>query len=84
MRRKYAYAIVSIIILIALLFPFSWTSHEDGTQEYSALLVKYVSWSRTRDLGDGVYSTSTFKIYIFPDNQKDFETLRDEFHSNLG
>ncbi len=81
MKKKYAYAIISIIILIALFFPFVWETHEDGTQEYSALMVKYVSWNKTRDLGNGVYSTSTFKVYFFPDNQKDYETLRDEFYN---
>ncbi|MBO7254358.1 MAG: hypothetical protein J6V36_03545 [Clostridia bacterium] len=79
MKRKYAYAIVSLIILISLFFPFSWKTHEDGTQEYSSLMVKYVSWNTMKDLGNGVYSTSTFKVYFFPDNQKDFETLRNEF-----
>ena len=62
-----------------MFFPFKWTTHDDGTKEYSALMVKYVSWKTTKDISGNVVPTSTYKAYFFPDNQKGYETLRDEF-----
>ena len=78
-KRKHIYVIITIVLLLVLFFPFKWVSHADGTREYSAVAVKYISWHYSHSVGDNVVDTSTLKIYFFPENQKDFETLRDEF-----
>ena len=80
MKRRRIYVIIAIALLIALFAPFSWTTHPDGTIEFSALAVKYVSWATTSASDDGVVQIRTLGVYFFPDNLKDFETLREEFY----
>lgn len=82
MKKKYIAIIISVVLLLVLFFPFKWTSHADGTMELSALTVKYISWNYTQSVGGEVMKTSTLKVYFYPDNQKDFETLRDEFFNS--
>ncbi len=82
MKKKNIGFILSIILLLVLFFPFKWVTYADGTKEYSALTVKYVSWHYSKPVGDSVFGTSTLKVYFFPENQKDFETLRDEFFAS--
>ena len=82
MKRKHIYLIIAIVILLALFFPFKWTTHEDGTSEYSALAVKYVSWNYTKYVGNDTVKTSTMKVYFFPENMNDYQTLRDEFFNS--
>jgi hypothetical protein len=82
MERRTLYIIIAIVLFIALFVPFNWTVHIDGTTEYSALMVKYISWSYTADIGEDIVNTSTFKIYFFPENLQDYETLRNSFFFN--
>ena len=79
LKRKHLYVIIAVVLLLALFFPFKWTNHADGTKEFSALTVKYISWHYSHSVGNNVVDTSTLKVYFFPENKKDFETLRDEF-----
>lgn len=83
MNKKYLVYIACFLVLIILFFPFKWKTHEDGTKEYSALTVKYISWNYSRYIDDSIIGTSKLKIYFFPENQKDFETLRDDFFASV-
>ena len=80
MKRRKIYVIIAIALLIVLFVPFNWTFHPDGTIEYSAVAVKYISWTSTSALDEGVAQIKTVAIYFFPENLKDFETLREEFY----
>ncbi len=81
MKRRRVYVIIAFLLMFALFFPFKWVTYADGTKELSAIAVKYVSWHYTTSIGGEVLVKSTTKLYFFPENQKDFETLRDEFFS---
>ena len=83
MNKKILGCIAFFLLLIILFFPFKWEKHEDGTKEYSALTVKYISWNYSRYLDDSIIGTNKLKIYFFPENQKSFDTLRDEFFDSL-
>ena len=82
MKRRTVYIIIAIVLLIVLFMPFNWKVRIDGTVEYSAIMVKYISWTYTEDIGENVVNTSTFRIYFFPDNLQDYETLRNDFFFN--
>ncbi len=79
MKRKNIYIIITVVLLIALFFPFSSETHVDGTKEYSALMMKYVNWASTESIGTNIVEARTFKMYFFPDNLKEYEELRNEF-----
>ncbi len=79
MKKHHIYIIIAFLLLFAIFFPFRWESYPDGTTVYSALCAKYISWHYSLVSGDSVENFSTTKIYFFPENQTDFEILRDEF-----
>lgn len=81
MKRRNIYAIIAIVLLIVLFVPFRWISHPNGTIEYSAIAAKYIYWTSTLAVDEGALQINTFRIYFFPENLKDFETLREEFYS---
>ena len=79
MKKKHIYFIVGIAILLVLFFPFKWRQYDDGTKEYSGLMLKIINWTHVQEVGGDFVNAKTAKFYFFPDNLKDFETLREEF-----
>lgn len=80
MKRKLIIIGVAVTILIILFVPFKYGTLDDGgTQVFSAPLLKIVKWYHWGDLSDnnnGAYYET--KIYFFPNNLKDINTLKEE------
>ena len=80
MKRKLIIMSIVITILIILFVPFKYDTLEDGgTRVFSAPLLKVVKWYHWGDLNDnnkGEYYET--KIYFFPSNLKDIDTLKKE------
>ena len=59
MKKKRIYLIVGIAILLVLFFPFKWRQYDDGTKEYSGLMLKIVNWNRIEEIGDEFVNAKT-------------------------
>ncbi len=70
------------VILIVLIFPFSYSSYDDGgTREYKALTYKIIAWNALvaeTDENGGFIGHSIYKntsVFRYPDNQKSIGEL---------
>lgn len=70
------------MILIALIFPFSYSSYDDGgTREYKALTYKVIAWntlvSKTDEngsfIGHTIYKNTS--VFWYPDSRKSIDEL---------
>ena len=71
MKRKAIITRISMICLIALLFPLITVYKDGGTITYSAVLYKVVKWHKMNDTIEGGYKTGT-EVLIFPNNYLDW------------
>jgi hypothetical protein len=82
MKKKHIYIALAILLILVLFIPFSEKTYPDGTRVYSAIFAKYISWHHLQPSGYSTIEANTLKIYFFPENQTDFETLREEFFAS--
>ncbi len=83
MKRK---TLIIIFAVIALLFiltvPFKTGTYKDGgTKTYTSLTYKVVKWNKLYRAGADKYSKT--KLYLFPNNFKDIDTLWEKEEKNI-